>query len=71
MPTHDIIDNRKEKLVDHINRIRQHRKKTQLDERSRLESADGEFRIARRGDFVKVRDAPVQLGADAADEKVA
>jgi hypothetical protein len=21
MPTHDIIDNRKEKLVDHINRI--------------------------------------------------
>ncbi len=49
----------------------QDRKKTQADERCCLKPAGGELRVARRHDFVKIRNALVELLADATNEKVA
>ena len=52
-------------------RLRQHRKKSQADERCRLESAGGKFLVIRPDCLVKARDPLLELCADAADEEIA
>jgi len=47
-------------------RVRQHREKSQADERCRLESAGGKLPVFRPDCLVKARNALLQLGADAA-----
>ena len=51
-------------------RARQHREKTQPNNRCRLESAGRKLRVSGQNGFIKVRHALVKLGADAANKEI-